>query len=96
MRIIAATKYEFIVQMSPSELRMLSARSSVPDVRNSELVYHVGKEFRVDEAYHRLRSLNENRAALDRIVGQFKAMGELLGPVVTEVEQETNPKEGDE
>ena len=80
--------------MNPAELRMLTKPgTSVPDERNGPLSSNVGREFTLDPGWDRLRALEENRKRLDRIIGQFKAMGELLEPVAIEVEEATTKED---
>ncbi len=86
MKIIAATKYTLLVEMDPSELQQLSLSHQR---LQGDLQYHVGKEFRVDPAFRRIQALRDNHQDLLRVAAQFKAMGELLTPVVTEVERLT-------
>ena len=85
MKIIACTAYKFIVEMDPSELEQLCLSHQR---LNGRVCDHLGKDFEVDPAYRlaALAALRDNKEELERIIGQFKAMGELLAPVVTEVE----------
>ena len=89
MKIIAATKYDYIVQMTPGEVRQLCPNTNISDSQRGHMPTDVGREIKIDAAWSRLRALTANRELLDKIIGQFKAMGELLQPVVTEVEQAT-------
>ena len=96
MKIIGATKYTYIVEMNPSEVRQLCSGGVIADSQRGHMPSEVGRKFTIDAAWERLQKLKENRAGLDKIIGQFKAMGELLQPVVTELDRETEPNPEEE
>jgi hypothetical protein len=98
VKIIGATKYTFLVEMSPEEMYILSAQggNGLPSrgVYN-DLQYYAGREYKLNPAWERLTSIVGNIERLKTVVAQLRAMGELLEPVVPIVEELTGGAKAD-
>jgi len=93
MKIIGINYNSYVVEVDGTELcRIVAEDITAPAVwTNADQARRmIGKEYDVNKAYDRIRALKNNAFALKTIIGQLKAMGELLEPVAMEIEQKTN------
>lgn len=89
MKVIGATKYTLLVEMSTDEFEVLTPKNINIPTSQRDLQHWAGREFAMRDAWDRLRPILENQKKLNTIVGQLKAMGELLEPIIPEIERLT-------